>query len=121
MRVAIMHDYMSNSQDLRVLKLLLDAGCPVQVSEEERGGIPPPHWGALFQACHKGYGPEAVKMLLSHGANMLETDCQGKTPIAFAANQGMHRGRVSYLDTLKHKSTLAPFISQAIGGSSMLV
>lgn len=71
-----------------MLQVLLQANCPTQVSAEERGGVPLPLWGALFHACHKGYGPEAVKMLLSHGADILDKDLQRMTPITFAANQG---------------------------------
>ena len=80
-----------------MLQILLQANCPVQVSAEERGGVPLPLWGALFHACHKGYGPKAVKMLLSHGADMLEKDIQKMTPLASAANQGTQQQKVMML------------------------
>ena len=77
------------TQDLEVLRLVLEAGCPPNLSEEERGGAPCPAWSALHHACHKGYGTQAVELLVGHGADMLYADMHGMTPLAFTANQGV--------------------------------
>jgi hypothetical protein len=64
-----------------IVKVLLDAGADVSYKESSHGRT------ALMLAANTGY-PEIVEMLISHGANVADTDSAGNTALMEASGAG---------------------------------
>ncbi|OMH84898.1 Ankyrin repeat protein nuc-2 [Zancudomyces culisetae] len=68
---------------LEIMVWLIEQGADIDIKDKDMG------WTALFYAAKNGYG-DCVDLLLTHGANINQTDEQGKTAGFYAAYEGHH-------------------------------
>ena len=74
--------------NLQALKMLLDAGARVT---SKCDGCPPLHMAVCVATHphHAAFGVEAVRLLIDHGAVVLDRDDTGRTPLHWAAASGL--------------------------------
>ncbi|GFR48635.1 hypothetical protein Agub_g10551 [Astrephomene gubernaculifera] len=82
-----------NAVDLEILQELVAAGCPIKphIPHNKTAGGRVSTFSPLLYAMYRGYGPDAVRLLLKAGADPLLADRAECVPLVCAAEQGMWR------------------------------